>query len=89
MAGLYNSETLTRVKNLKSCSVKKWFLGYGTEILGTSGLTIASGRDYLMLDFKKNFNIFMYLFIFWPHLVACGILVPQPGIEPSPPAVEG
>lgn len=54
MAGIYNSETLTRVKNLKSSSVKKWFLGYGTEILGTSGLTIASGRDYIMLDFKKN-----------------------------------
>ena len=24
-------------------------------------------------------------FFFWPHLVACEILVPQPGIEPMPP----
>ena len=24
----------------------------------------------------------------WPHLVASGILVPQPGIKPLPPAVE-
>ena len=25
---------------------------------------------------------------FWPRSTACGILVPQPGIEPTPPAVE-
>ena len=24
-------------------------------------------------------------FFFWLHLVACGILVPRPGIEPAPP----
>ena len=29
----------------------------------------------------------LYLFI-WPHCVACKILVSQPGIQPSPPAVE-
>ena len=31
-----------------------------------------------------------YISIFWgrPHHVACRILVPQPGIEPMPPAVE-
>ena len=28
-------------------------------------------------------------FIFWPSLVACGILVPQQGIKPSPPTLEG
>ena len=28
-----------------------------------------------------------YSFIFWPHWVACGILVPQPGIELAPPAL--
>ena len=27
-------------------------------------------------------------FFFLPHHVACGILVPQPGIEPGPPALE-
>ena len=26
-----------------------------------------------------------HFFFFWPCLVACGILVPQPGIEPTPP----
>ena len=33
---------------------------------------------------KKNF---IYL-LFWPSCVACGILVPQSGIEPVPPAME-
>ena len=27
-------------------------------------------------------------FLFWPYHVACEILVPQPGIELAPPAVE-
>ena len=29
-----------------------------------------------------------YIYIFWPHRVACGILVPRPGIELVPPAGE-
>ena len=29
-----------------------------------------------------------FFFFFWPLGLACGILVPQPGIEPRPPAVE-
>ena len=29
-----------------------------------------------------------FFFSFWPRCSACGILVPQPGIEPVPPAVE-
>ena len=28
-------------------------------------------------------------FIFWPYPTACGTLIPQPGIEPVPPALEG
>ena len=35
--------------------------------------------------FQLNFNS---IFFFWPHLVACGILVPPPGIEPAPSAVK-
>ena len=30
----------------------------------------------------------IYLFNFWLHWVACGILIPQPGIEPMPSAVK-
>lgn len=29
-----------------------------------------------------------FLFSFWPHCAACGILVLWPGTEPAPPAVE-
>ena len=32
--------------------------------------------------------IYFSLFLFWPCPVACGILVPQPGIEPTHSAVE-
>jgi hypothetical protein len=36
----------------------------------------------------RELTLFLF-FIFWPSLVACGILVPQQGIKPSPPALEG
>ena len=29
-----------------------------------------------------------FFFSFWLHCTACGILVPQPGIKPAPPALE-
>ena len=32
--------------------------------------------------------IIILIFTFWLHHVACGILVPQPGIELAPSAVE-
>ena len=33
--------------------------------------------------------LFLFVFIlFWPHCTACGILAPQPGIEPTPLALE-
>ena len=31
---------------------------------------------------------FFYFYFFWTHSMARGILVPLPGIEPAPPAVE-
>ena len=39
-----------------------------------------------------EWHFILFLFYFWPcpcgvHCVACGILVPQPGIEPVPPAL--
>ena len=36
----------------------------------------------LFLEFISNY------YFFWLCCVVCGILVPQPGIEPVPPAVE-
>ena len=34
------------------------------------------------------FFFLLFIFIFWPRREACEILVPQPGTEPVPPAVE-
>ena len=38
-----------------------------------------------MFSYNSFKNVFIY---FWPQHAACGILVPPPGIEPAPPAVE-
>ena len=38
---------------------------------------------------KPPLLILIFWFIyFWPHLAACGILVPCPGIKPVPSALE-
>jgi len=37
--------------------------------------------------FFNKVKSFFFLTL-WPHCEACGILVPQPGVEPVPPAVE-
>ena len=40
--------------------------------------------------FKLDANILLFVFfgVFWLHHTACGILVPQLGIEPTPPVLE-
>ena len=40
------------------------------------------------MDKKACWATLYFFFFFWPRLAACGILVPGPGIEPAPPAVE-
>ena len=40
------------------------------------------------LDLAHEPHLAGFFFFFWPKLMACGILVPQPGIEPTSPAVE-
>ena len=37
--------------------------------------------------YQNRFVEFFFFFSFEPHHAACGILVPQPGIEPRPPAL--
>ena len=48
-------------------------------------------REILHFILGKSFEFFV-VFVFWtfflPCYVACGILVPQPGIEPWAPAAE-
>ena len=34
-------------------------------------------------------SAFFFFFYFWPFSAACGIFVPQPGIRPESPALEG
>ena len=46
---------------------------------------------YLLWGFSPRvvFNYeFLLPFFFWPHHMACGILVPQPWIEPMASALE-
>ena len=38
--------------------------------------------------FLVNTYLVFFCFFFWPRHVACGILVPWPGIKPGPPAVK-
>ena len=47
-------------------------------------------RDSCLLRHSGEFqcNIWLYFLFFWPYPVACGILAPWPGIEPTPPARE-
>ena len=40
------------------------------------------------LDCIYLFILNVYLFIYWLHHTACGILVPQSGIKPAPPILE-
>ena len=42
-------------------------------------------QPWTSTEVKHLIKIFNY---FWPHHVAYGIFVPQPGIEPAPPEVE-
>ena len=36
----------------------------------------------------SNSFVFVFVFVFWPHCVACGILLPPPGFGPGPSAVK-
>ena len=38
---------------------------------------------------EKPESVCVCVFNFWLHPVACGTLVPQPGIKPASPALEG
>ena len=45
----------------------------------------------LLLTYKRYILLFLnysVVFYFWLYHVACGIIVPQPGMEPVPPTLE-
>ena len=58
------------------------------ELLGRALLENASYVLLRFLDRLLNTKNPFFFFSFWPHRAACGILIPGPGIEPTPPAVE-
>ena len=57
---------------------------HGAVNKANRALTVWMERHFSFL-----FHSYLLSFsIFWPHHMACGILVPWPGIEPESPAVE-
>ena len=71
------AQSRTRLKWLSSSS--KW---------RSSGFC-QNTQNITLKGHLPSLHIFkIHLFIFWLQLIACGILVPPPGIEPAPPASE-
>ena len=70
-------------KCFNMCQSCKW----QKQIIFISWIT-AKVEHLLVFTGYLNLFIFKIFFIFWLHHAACGILVPRPGIEPGPPAVE-
>ena len=60
-----------------------------THAKATHNCDTANAIDVSISLIRPLSSLFVcFLFLFWPHLEACGILVPRPGIEPMPPTVE-
>ena len=47
-------------------------------------------KNWTRLNWTEHMYVlkFKKFFVFWPHHVACGIFVPQSGVEPTSPALE-
>ena len=63
---------------------KRKYLGslrHSAKILGVT-------HDFEQFVVEQFFFFSFLFFFFWPSRTAHGILVPRPGIEPLPPAVE-
>ena len=81
------------------CNHRQFDVSWSYEIRGWKswhGLDHDAGNDLqyygMLLKIKSRKHLFIclfiYLFVYWPHSAACGILVPPPGIEPIPPHSE-
>lgn len=67
----------------------EWHLGVrGTLRVEREGLLLgaASSPSAFGWGVGGKGGVLFYLLIFWPRLIACGTLVPQPGIKPLHPA---
>lgn len=59
-----------------------------TQMLGDTSRRLDKKGFFTKNTHIHTHTIYMHLFIYWPYMV-CGILVPEPGIQPAPPALEG
>ena len=88
---------------LHSYLLNKWMNVFGEYLCkficriyfsGVKWCSLSPACPHFFKKIFKHFRWFYFLmfiiiyFIFWLCCAACGILVPQPGIEPTPPAVE-
>ena len=53
-----------------------------------TSLTFFKSFNFYFFVSSFSFILFLFSFSFWLHHVTCGILVPQPGIEPGSLAVD-
>lgn len=72
---------------------KVWFIYYVTVDLHLSYIFVLSFGSWILTRWFQRLegNIChqrLILLIFWMHHATCGNLLPQPGIEPTPPALE-
>ena len=66
-------------RDLPTPPCKVWITVTGSPFLTPSSPMLQSLHPPV-----SNSLIFLSFFFFWPPLAACGILLPQPGIEPMP-----
>ena len=71
------------ILNLPPPRVHSWAPAVGDGLKATASFVYLYGRVKIIHVGK----VCPFFFFFWPHQVACGILVPQPGIKPSLPAL--
>lgn len=68
--------------------VSKAYFSFSVADIKNSTLILATSKNWAGWGAGGSHLFFSFLFFCWPDLMACRILVPQPGIQPVPPAEE-
>ena len=63
-------------------------LGWAIISCPKQQLPLSSSKFSIKILFPTASEEIFFFFFFWPYSAACRILVPWPGIEPVPPAME-
>ena len=80
--GKFHYNTCNKIYLAQLCKKKK-----NTVIYEKNQIRHLKWVKCMVCEFYLNRNFFFFL-IFWLHHMACGLLVPRPGMEPAPPALE-